>query len=80
MFSDDGLFCPHTQVRYDAVLEALVLTASGDEAKTAAEMNAKKNDETVFRLHTSTVEDLDIQAKVLLDEIVTIEDELMASG
>jgi hypothetical protein len=68
------------QVSYDAVLEALVLTASGDDAKGEAEMKAKKNEETMIKLHTLSVEDLERQVKRLQDQVNLIEDELIAAS
>eukprot|EP01043_Picozoa_sp_COSAG02_P057788 COSAG02_NODE_7075_length_3196_cov_1.760736_2_plen_137_part_00 len=68
------------QVSYDAVLEALVLTASGDDAKGEAEMKAKKLEETMTKLHTLSVEELEKQIKRLQDQVNLIEDELMAAS
>jgi len=68
------------QVSYDAVLEALVLTASGDDAKGEAEMKAKKLEETMNKLHTLSVEDLEKQVKSLQDQVNLIEDELIAAS
>ena len=68
------------QVSYDAVLEALVLTASGDDAKGEAELKAKKAEETMFKLHTLSVEDLEKQVKRLQDQVNMIEDELIAAS
>jgi hypothetical protein len=68
------------QVSYDAVLEALVLTASGDDAKGEAELKAKKGEQTMLKLHTLSVEDLEKQVTRLQDQVNLIEDELIAAS
>ena len=67
------------QVSYDAVLEALVLTASGDDAKGEKELKAKRREETVTKLHTYSVEELEKQVQNLQEQVNLIEDELMAT-
>ena len=57
-----------------------MLTASGDEAKSATEMALKKKAEMDHLLHTSSMQELEARAKILEDEIETIADELIASG
>lgn len=66
------------QVKYDAVLEALVLAACGDDAKGEEEKKAKKAEETATKLHTYSVEDLNKQVKRLQEQVNMIEDELFA--
>ena len=68
------------QVSYDAVLEALVLTASGDDAKGESEKKAKKQEQTNKKLHTLSIEELNTEVKILEDEMVIIEDELIAAS
>eukprot|EP01046_Picozoa_sp_COSAG06_P041855 COSAG06_NODE_5253_length_3605_cov_72.692812_3_plen_68_part_00 len=65
---------------YDAVLEALVLTASGDDAKGESEKKAKKQEQTNKKLHTLSIEELNTEVKILEDEMVIIEDELIAAS
>ena len=67
------------QVSYDAVLEALVLTASGDDAKGEEEKKAKRELETIFKLHTLSITELEKQAERLQTQVNIIEDELITS-
>jgi len=68
-----------TMVSYDAVLEALVLTASGDDAKGEEEKKAKREQETIFKLHTLSITELEKQAERLQTQVNIIEDELITS-
>ena len=75
----EGAFVPtrDNMVGYDAVLEALVLTASGDGAKTKEELDAANAEQERIELHTTPAADLEKKAELLDLEIAAIEAELM---